>query len=468
MRDAVDSTSGQVRAIRTASPRTCCTVRAAAASPPNVDAVRLPAARRSRSRSRDLARRRAVGGRWSGPNSDDGRRRIGVCARACALRPALAPSGRILANARRRMPHRRRRRRPPPHRRAGPRRSSRPRADIDRRDGACRASANLRPAAASAVAAHRASSADPDDDAAPAPRPSSAAAPHPYAVPPSFVPQAPGGGAFPYLSRARRPALRGARPAIAGIADARLRSGRGTLGAAVADAGSATLRVGRTARRRPRAAGPPIVRLIGSRAAYDVDSGDFRRRRRSGTVVRSTRIRPRRRSRAARSSSLGGWGFGHGVGLCQWGAHGMAAARGRAREDIVAFYYPRDRARKRMTAVSSGRPARPPRDGSVPLRSCRTIASRSRSGRSARRRAPACASGMPRRIPPTRSSDTRLPRHRGDVSRRAMCSSSTRRASSARGCTARANRAAARSRCCCSNADRAASATTRPRGAGTF
>ena len=35
---------------------------------------------------------------------------------------------------------------------------------------------------------------------------------------------------------------------------------------------------------------------------------------------------------------LKGQGFGHGVGLSQWGAHGMARA-GRSYEDILAFYY---------------------------------------------------------------------------------------------------------------------------------
>ena len=34
-----------------------------------------------------------------------------------------------------------------------------------------------------------------------------------------------------------------------------------------------------------------------------------------------------------------GRGFGHGVGLCQWGAHGKAA-RGARGEEIIEFYYP--------------------------------------------------------------------------------------------------------------------------------
>ena len=35
-----------------------------------------------------------------------------------------------------------------------------------------------------------------------------------------------------------------------------------------------------------------------------------------------------------------GMGFGHGVGLCQWGAHGQAA-KGRSYRQILATYYPK-------------------------------------------------------------------------------------------------------------------------------
>ena len=41
---------------------------------------------------------------------------------------------------------------------------------------------------------------------------------------------------------------------------------------------------------------------------------------------------------AARCSSTGG-GLGHGVGLCQWGARGMAQTR-RSVSDIAAHYFP--------------------------------------------------------------------------------------------------------------------------------
>jgi stage II sporulation protein D len=34
-----------------------------------------------------------------------------------------------------------------------------------------------------------------------------------------------------------------------------------------------------------------------------------------------------------------GWGYGHGVGLCQWGANGMALA-GHPYPEILTHYYP--------------------------------------------------------------------------------------------------------------------------------
>ncbi len=40
-----------------------------------------------------------------------------------------------------------------------------------------------------------------------------------------------------------------------------------------------------------------------------------------------------------------GMGFGHGVGMCQWGAHGQAAA-GRTYRDILSHYYPTTRIRR--------------------------------------------------------------------------------------------------------------------------
>jgi stage II sporulation protein D len=36
---------------------------------------------------------------------------------------------------------------------------------------------------------------------------------------------------------------------------------------------------------------------------------------------------------------LKGFGWGHGVGMCQWGSYGLAQ-RGRTAEEILKFYYP--------------------------------------------------------------------------------------------------------------------------------
>jgi stage II sporulation protein D len=40
-----------------------------------------------------------------------------------------------------------------------------------------------------------------------------------------------------------------------------------------------------------------------------------------------------------RTARFAGRGYGHGVGLCQWGAKGMAE-QGYAARQILAFYYP--------------------------------------------------------------------------------------------------------------------------------
>ena len=40
-----------------------------------------------------------------------------------------------------------------------------------------------------------------------------------------------------------------------------------------------------------------------------------------------------------------GRGSGHGVGMCQWGAKGMADL-GRSAEEILSHYYPKTRVRR--------------------------------------------------------------------------------------------------------------------------
>jgi len=56
-------------------------------------------------------------------------------------------------------------------------------------------------------------------------------------------------------------------------------------------------------------------------------------------VVRSLLIRRIVSGTGPGSFVIEGGGLGHGVGLCQWGARGMAAA-GKSADDIVNFYFP--------------------------------------------------------------------------------------------------------------------------------
>ena len=44
-------------------------------------------------------------------------------------------------------------------------------------------------------------------------------------------------------------------------------------------------------------------------------------------------------TRHGRDVEFSGRGWGHGVGLCQWGAHGMAKA-GKSWREILNHYYP--------------------------------------------------------------------------------------------------------------------------------
>ncbi len=56
-------------------------------------------------------------------------------------------------------------------------------------------------------------------------------------------------------------------------------------------------------------------------------------------VVRSLLIRGIASGTGPGSFVIEGGGLGHGVGLCQWGARGMAAA-GKTADDIMSFYFP--------------------------------------------------------------------------------------------------------------------------------
>jgi stage II sporulation protein D len=59
-----------------------------------------------------------------------------------------------------------------------------------------------------------------------------------------------------------------------------------------------------------------------------------------GRVLPSLRVRKVDLStQAPRTVTIEGAGLGHGVGLCQWGARGMAQ-KGSSAQDILGFYYP--------------------------------------------------------------------------------------------------------------------------------
>ena len=80
--------------------------------------------------------------------------------------------------------------------------------------------------------------------------------------------------------------------------------------------------------------------LVGEHGTYTVKGSAFRlrvgsRTLRSLLIVKMSVAPPQ----AAPTVSIEGGGLGHGVGLCQWGARGMAFAGASAR-DILALYFP--------------------------------------------------------------------------------------------------------------------------------
>lgn len=84
------------------------------------------------------------------------------------------------------------------------------------------------------------------------------------------------------------------------------------------------------------------VRFTGDRGTAEVTGADFRSKL-GAAVVRSLLIRAIRLdsgdAQAAATITIEGSGRGHGVGLCQWGARGLAA-QGRQARDILNFYFP--------------------------------------------------------------------------------------------------------------------------------
>lgn len=76
--------------------------------------------------------------------------------------------------------------------------------------------------------------------------------------------------------------------------------------------------------------------LVGDRGTFAVKGSAFRLGV-GARVVRSLLIT--RLTQARGSIAIEGGGLGHGVGLCQWGARGMAVA-GKSANDILSFYFP--------------------------------------------------------------------------------------------------------------------------------
>jgi stage II sporulation protein D len=76
--------------------------------------------------------------------------------------------------------------------------------------------------------------------------------------------------------------------------------------------------------------------LVGERGTFAVKGSTFRLGV-GARVIRSLLIT--RLTQANGSIAIEGGGLGHGVGLCQWGARGMAVA-GKPANDILKFYFP--------------------------------------------------------------------------------------------------------------------------------
>lgn len=84
------------------------------------------------------------------------------------------------------------------------------------------------------------------------------------------------------------------------------------------------------------------ISFTGEAGSADVPGSDFRARL-GASVVRSLLLRSIRLDtadpQAAATLTIEGSGRGHGVGLCQWGARGLAS-QGRSARDIVNYYFP--------------------------------------------------------------------------------------------------------------------------------
>lgn len=77
------------------------------------------------------------------------------------------------------------------------------------------------------------------------------------------------------------------------------------------------------------------IRISGTQGSTRLSGGDFRK------SLGANRLRSLHFTAAVVGNqiSFSGFGWGHGVGLCQWGAYGMAR-RGKKMEEILEFYFP--------------------------------------------------------------------------------------------------------------------------------
>ncbi len=83
-------------------------------------------------------------------------------------------------------------------------------------------------------------------------------------------------------------------------------------------------------------------------------------------------------SKKGKNYRFDGHGYGHGVGLSQWGAHGMAKD-GKNYRDILNFYYPGTLLKKTGTSVPVGSRLSPPRIAERPQPSSSTDSARSKT-----------------------------------------------------------------------------------------
>ena len=81
-----------------------------------------------------------------------------------------------------------------------------------------------------------------------------------------------------------------------------------------------------------------MFELVAEHGGLSVKGGAFRLAV-GPRLMRSLLITAVRLDSGTREVTMEGYGLGHGVGMCQWGARGMALA-GRSARDVLSFYFP--------------------------------------------------------------------------------------------------------------------------------